>query len=117
VKHRHFGGGKFKKKNSKSGRYSAQDDDIGYLSIGRARQHTHKRDYRAGVGEEGRGGAAHKGAKKRARTATRAQHCQWTSEITIYRKRRRLLKINTILLRQCAARQTFSSASSSTVLP
>lgn len=61
----------------------------------------------AGVGEEGRGGAAHKGAKKRAHTATRAQHCQWTSGITIYRKRRRLLKINTILLRQCAARQTF----------
>lgn len=36
----------------------------------------------------------------------RYHYCQWTSEITIYRKRRRLLKINTILLRQCAVRQT-----------
>lgn len=47
----------------------------------------------------GREDAWHKGAKRGESYATHSHtHRQWTNEITIYRKRRRLLKINTILL-------------------
>lgn len=98
VKHGHFGGGSGvdKKKKKKREKNSC-------------RRHSNCRG-----GAPRRGDEIHKGAKaKRERVLSHAHahartrrvhtrdthaHRQWTSEITFYRKRRGLLKINTILL-------------------